>query len=195
MKLIHKMFIVALSITVVAALASCNKSGSNSSSGSARSEAPQQPAGPAPEIPAEPPTFTFTGTELKIELEEMYSEEFLIFADSTASGGYAAKLMSEESIAKAFVTFPAGDYLGLVNENAPDGAHDAFNVFVDGVAYRSFPSDPPLGTYELTERSPINFTIEAEKTVEVRIQQHDPDRPNKPGETGMSLDYIIFTKQ
>jgi hypothetical protein len=125
----------------------------------------------------------------------MYTEEFLIFADAKASGGYAAKLVSEESIATAIVTFPAGDYVGLVNEDAPDGSHDAFNVFVDDKAYRTFPSDPPIGTYELTTRTPMNLHFDAETTVTLKIQQNDPNRPNKPGETGMKLDYIIFTKQ
>ena len=103
----------------------------------------------------------------------MYNEEFLIFADAKASGGYAAKLVSEESIAKCFVTFPAGDYVGFVNEDAPDGNHDAFNVFINDVAYRTFPSDPPIGTYELTTRTPMNLHFDAETTVDER---HGGDR-------------------
>lgn len=192
MKLVNKVVTVVSSIAAIAMLASCGSTSSAADSSASKAAAPV-PA--QPEAPSEPPTFTFSGSELKIELESMYTEEFLIFPDAEASGGYAAKLVSEDSVAKAFVTFPAGTYVGLVNENAPDGQHDAFNAFVDGVAYRSYPSDPPLGTYELTTRSPMNFTIDAEKTVEVRIQQNDPNRPNKPGENGMKLDYIIFQKQ
>lgn len=192
MKLVNKVVTVVSSIAAIAMLASCGSTSSAADSSASKAAAPV-PA--QPEAPSEPPTFTFSGSELKIEIENMYTEEFLIFPDAEASGGYAGKLVSEESVAKAFVTFPAGTYVGLVNENAPDGNHDAFNAFVDGVAYRSYPSDPPLGTYELTTRSPMNFTIDAEKTVEVRIQQNDPNRPNKPGENGMKLDYIIFQKQ
>ncbi len=190
MKLVNKVVTVVSSLAAIAMLASCG-----STSGAAAAAAPAPVIPPKPESPAEVPTFTFTGSELKIELESMYNEEFLIVEDAEASGYYAGKLMSEESVAKALVTFPAGTYVGLVNEKAPDGAHDAFNVCLDGVYYRSYPSDPPLGTYELTTRTPINFTIDAEKTVELCIQQNDPTRPNKLGETGMYLDYIIFQKQ
>ncbi|MBQ6781747.1 MAG: hypothetical protein IJP62_11050 [Treponema sp.] len=193
MKLVNKVITVVSAIATIAMLASCGStSGASDSSAASASAAP---AGPAPESPAEPPTFTFSGSELKIELEEMYNEEFLVFADAKASGGYAAKLVSEDSIAKAIVVFPAGDYVGLVNEDAPDGNHDAFNVFINDVAYRTFPSDPPIGTYELTTRTPMNLHFDAETTVEVKVQQNDPNRPNKPGETGMKLDYIIFKKQ
>ena len=193
MKLVNKVITVVSAIATIAMLASCGStSGASDSSAASASAAP---AGPAPESPAEPPTFTFSGSELKIELEEMYNEEFLVFADAKASGGYAAKLVSEDSIAKAIVVFPAGDYVGLVNEDAPDGNHDAFNVFINDVAYRTFPSDPPIGTYELTTRTPMNLHFDAETTVEVKIQQNDPNRPNKPGETGMKLDYIVFKKK
>ncbi|MDE6704609.1 MAG: hypothetical protein K2J81_01725 [Treponemataceae bacterium] len=192
MKLVNKVVTVVSSIAAIAMLASC---GSTSGAADSSASGAAAPVPAQPEAPSEPPTFTFSGSELKIEVENMYTEEFLIFPDANASGGYAGKLVSEESVAKAFVTFPAGTYVGLVNEDAPDGNHDAFNAFVDGVAYRSYPSDPPIGTYELTTRSPMNFTIDAEKTVEVRIQQNDPNRPNKPGENGMKLDYIIFQKQ
>ncbi len=193
MKLVNKVVTVVTAIAAIAMLASCGSTSGASDSSSAGASA--APAGPAPESPSEPPKYTFEGSELKIEVENMYNEEFLIFADAKASGGYAAKLVSEESIATAIVTFPAGDYVGLVNEDAPDGNHDAFNVFIDDVAYRTFPSDPPIGTYELTTRTPMNLHFDAETTVTVKIQQNDPNRPNKPGETGMKLDYIIFQKK
>ena len=193
MKLVNKVVTVVTAIAAIAMLASCGSTSGASDSSSAGASA--APAGPAPESPSEPPKYTFEGSELKIELENMYNEEFLIFADAKASGGYAGKLVSEESIATAIVTFPAGDYVGLVMEDAPDGNHDAFNVFINDTAYRTFPSDPPIGTYELTTRTPMNLHFDAETTVTVKIQQNDPNRPNKPGETGMKLDYIIFQKK
>ncbi len=191
MKLVNKVVTVVSAIAAIAMLASCGStSGASDSSAASASAAPA-----AAPVVTEVPKYTFEGSELKIELENMYTEEFLIFADAKASGGYAAKLVSEESIATAIVTFPAGDYVGLVNEDAPDGSHDAFNVFVDEKAYRTFPSDPPIGTYELTTRTPMNLHFDAETTVTLKVQQNDPNRPNKPGETGMKLDYIIFQKQ
>ena len=191
MKLVNKVITVVSAIAAIAMLASC---GSTSGAAGASASDGAAPAA-APVAPTEPPKYTFEGSELKIELENMYTEEFLIFADAKASGGYAGKLVSEESIAQAVITFPAGDYVGLVNEDAPDGNHDAFNVFINDTAYRTFPSDPPIGTYELTTRTPINLHFDAETTVNLKIQQNDPNRPNKPGEVGMKLDYIVFTKQ
>ncbi|MBQ7158614.1 MAG: hypothetical protein IJS09_04205 [Treponema sp.] len=191
MKLVNKVVTVVSAIAAIAMLASCGStSGASDSSASGASAAPA-----AAPVVTEVPKYTFEGSELKIELENMYTEEFLIFADAKASGGYAAKLVSEESIATAIITFPAGDYLGLAMEDAPDGSHDAFNIFIDDKAFRTFPSDPPIGTYELTTRTPMNLHFDAETTVTVKIQQNDPNRPNKPGETGMKLDYIIFQKQ
>ena len=187
---LNKIVSTLAAVAAVAMLASC---------GSGSSEAPAAAATPAasekPAAATEPPKYTFEGDVLKIELENMYYDEFLVYADSATSGGWAAKLLSPDSFAEAIVTFPAGTYEGLVSEDAPDGNHDAFNVVVDGVYYRTFPSDPPIGTFELTTRTPMKLVFDTEKTVTVRIQQNDPNKPNKPGENGMKLDFIQFTKK
>lgn len=190
MKSVNKVVTALAAIVAVGMLASCGSTSGASDAG----KAPAQEAAPEkPEKATEPPQYTFEGTELKIEIENMYYDEFLIFADEKASGGWAGKLLGEESFAEALVTFPAGEYEGLVNEDAPDGSSDAFYVFVDGAPYRSYPSDPPIGTYELTERTPMKIIFEEEKTVTVRIQKDDPN--GKTGEAGMKLDYIIFTRK
>lgn len=187
---LNKIVSTFAAIATVALFASC---GSDAPAASAA--APTEPAGEKPAAATEPPQYTFSGDVLKIELEDMYYDEFLVFADASASGGWAAKLLGTDSFAEAVVTFPAGTYEGLVNEDAPDGNHDAFNVKVGDTFYRCFPSDPPIGTYELTTRTPMKIVFDAETTVTVRIQQNDPNKPNKPGENGMKLDFIQFTKK
>lgn len=188
---LNKIVSTLAAIATVAMFASCG-----SSEAPAASEAAAAPA--ASEKPAaatEAPKYTFSGDVLKIELENMYYDEFLVFADASASGGWAGKLLGPDSFAEAIVTFPAGTYEGLVNEDAPDGNHDAFNVVVGDKYYRTFPSDPPIGTYELTTRTPMKLVFDAETTVSVKIVQNDPNKPNKPGENGMKIDFIQFTKK
>ncbi len=187
MKLVAKVTAIITAAASLALLASC---GSTSSAAAA-------PKIPEPPVPAtEAPKYTFSGNELKIEIENMfYDGTFIVFADEKESGYYAGKLINEESLAEAIVTFPAGSYQLLANEDAPDGAHDAFNIFVNEKAYRTYPSDPPIGTYELTTRCGPIITFDAETTCKVRIQQNDPNKPNKPGENGMKLDYLVFIKQ
>ncbi len=186
---LNKIVSTFAAIATVAMLASCG------SSDAPAAAAPAAPAAPAPVRATEAPKYTFSGTELKIEVENMFYDEFLVFADAKASGGYAAKLLNPDSWAECEVTFPAGTYEGLVNEDAPDGNHDAFNVVVGETYYRTFPSDPPIGTYELTTRTPMKVVFDADTTVKVRIVQNDPNKPNKPGENGMKLDYVVFTKK
>ncbi len=188
---LNKIVSTLAAFAAVAMLASC---GSGSADAAAAAPADAAPATAKPEV-NEVPNLTFSGDVLKIELEEMYTDEFLIVQDATASGGWAGKLLSADAYAEAKVTFPAGTYEGLVNEDAPDGNHDAFNVKIGETFYRCFPSDPPIGTYELTTRTPIKLVFDAETTVTVRIQQNDPNKPNKPGETGMKIDFIQFTKK
>lgn len=188
MKLVTKVTAIFVAAASLALLASC---------GSTSSKAAKEPEIPPAPVPAtEAPKYTFSGNELKIETENMFSDgSVFVVQDAKASGYYCIKLLNEESFCEAIVTFPAGSYQLMANEDAPDGAHDAFNIFVNDKAYRTFPSDPPLGTWELTTRSAKIITFDAETTCKVRIQQNDPNKPNKPGENGMKIDYLVFIKQ
>lgn len=190
MKLINKVVTVFAACASIAMLASCG-----STSGASSSAAPAAAAQPRPAEATEVPSYKFEGSELKIEIESMYLDNFLVFEDKTAGNGWATKMLDDTATATAKVTFPAGSYEGEVAEDAPDGNHDAFNVMMNGVAYRCFPSDPPIGTYELTTRTPMNLTFDKDTEVTIVIQQNDPAKPNKPGENGMKLDYIRFIKK
>lgn len=191
MKLVSKIVTVLAAAATIGMLASCGSTSGASSSAAAAPAASK----PQPAKATEVPTFKHEGGELKIEIESMYLDNFLVFEDARAGNGWATKLLDETSTATAKVFFPAGSYEGEVSEDAPDGNHDAFNVFVNGVAYRSYPSDPPIGTYELTTRTPMNLTFDKDTEATIVIQQNDPAKPNKPGENGMKLDYIRFIKK
>jgi len=191
MKLVTKVTTLVAAIASFAMLASC---GSTEEASSAAAAAPAA----AVEKPARAetiPTFEFTGDKLVIQIEDMLYDEMLIFPDATATNGWGAKLLGVDSFAECMVKFPAGTYEGLASEDAPDGNHDAFNCIVNDVYYRTFPSDPPIGTYELTTRTPMKIVFDKETTCKVRVQQNDPNKPNKPGENGMKLDFIQFTKK
>lgn len=147
------------------------------------------PVAAAPAGPVE--TVAFSGTELKIELEAMSLTNCEVYDDAKASGGKAIKLTKDDSKAVIKVTLPKGEYTGLVNENSPGGYADAFYVFLNDKAFRCYPSDPPIGDWELTERVPMAITVDADTTFELTVTPHSPARK---GELGMGLDYIIITK-
>lgn len=136
--------------------------------------------------------FPADAKEFKIELEAMKLTDMPIIEDAKASGGKAVRVEKDSSAATIQVQFPAGSYTALVNEKAPSSSQDAFYVFLDERPYRVYPSDPPIGDWELTKRVPITFTVSEPKTITITIQPHSPA---KKGETGMALDYIVFMKE
>lgn len=131
------------------------------------------------------PTISFYGRGAKVELEAMFLTNFTVFEDERASSGYGAKLDSTSSKAQFFITLPAGHYECLLNEKAFDNAKSKVNISIGGTSYTVYPSDPPLGSWELTTRVPIYFDVESEKTIPVEITTKTP---------GMNLDYIQFVK-
>lgn len=194
MKLVTKVTTLFAAVASLAMLASCGSSGE---AAAAAAPAESVAATPRPAAPDSIPTFEFTGSELVIQVEEMLTDEMYVSSSSKpeCTNGWYATIANNESVAECMVKFPAGTYEGLVNEDAPDGNHDAFNVCVDGKYYRTFPSDPPIGTFEWTTRTPMKLVFDADTTVKVQIVKDDPNKPNKPGETGMALDCIKFTKK
>lgn len=143
---------------------------------------------------AEPATVAFPagGSELKIELESMTLTDMPVKTDAKASGGKAVTLASKASLATIKVTLPAGTYEGLVNEFAPAPENDAFYVFFDAIPYRTYPSDPPIGGWELTTRTPMLIVVKAPTTYTVTVKS---DSPTRAGDIGMALDYIILKKK
>ena len=140
------------------------------------------------------PKRTFAGSSLKIELEDM-NTNFRIINDTAASGGKSGILVDENSSAEAIITFPAGSYTGYVYLKAPNSDSDAFYVkFGDG-HFRVYADDPPPAGYAKASRTPIELSCDRDVTVRMTITQHSEKFPNKPGETGMYIDYVEFTKK
>ena len=149
---------------------------------------------PPPAKLTEAPKYDFTGATLKIEAENMYYDGLDLIGDFNASGCYALKLKSDASWAIAEINFPAGSYEGLVNVLAPDSDHSRFVVYINKDTFLTYASEPPIGKYELTTRSPVSFTLDQPTTVTLKIQQNDIRNPAISGHTGMNLDYVTFKK-
>lgn len=131
------------------------------------------------------PVISFSGRGVKVEFEDMLLTNFSLFADSEASAGWGARLSARGSKAEFSITLPVGRYECLLSEKAPDAAHAVVSVSIGGDSYDTWPSDPPLGAWELTTRAPIYFDVAEEEDYLVSVSS---------ASSGMSLDYIQFVK-
>lgn len=147
---------------------------------------------PSPPVLTELPVINYSGRGIRYEVESMLLHNFIVMYDPAASKKYCARLNDEAASASLKIKFPAGTYECMLCEKAPDGDHSAFYLSLDGISYRIYPSDPPLGSWELTSRVPVYFTIEEPRTILVEITANSK---NRLGHTGMSLDYIQFVKR
>lgn len=149
----------------------------------------KQPNPPA--LVTEIPVVEYRDPGIKYEVESMYLHNLHVSYDKTASQQFAVRVLSEASYAQMKVKLPAGTFECLVNECASDPNHAAFYVCIDNEEFRVYPSNPPTGSWELTRRAPVYFTIDEPRTILVTIQSNSE---RKPGSTGMLLDYIQFIK-
>lgn len=145
-----------------------------------------------PPLLTELPVIEYSGIGIKYEVESMLLHHFLVVQNKDASGQFAARLLDEAATAKLKVKFPAGTYECLIKEKATDSDHSAFYVYIDNTPFRVYPSNPPLGTWELTTRAPIYFTIDEPRTILITIQANSEQ---KTGDVGMNLDFIQFVKR
>ncbi len=140
------------------------------------------------------PEYTFSGEHLKIEVESMKCFNFELITDELASESLAAKLLSDRSQADVFITFPAGSYFCYVNVLAPDDEHDCFHLFIDENAYRLLPHESEVPLFQLTTRAPVRFSFDKPTTAHFMLKKDNPANTNRPGETGMTLDYLLILK-
>ena len=147
---------------------------------------------PVPPLLTELPVISYVDPGIKYEFEGMYLHNFLVMLDESASGNYCTRLLDESSTAQVKIRFPEGTYECLVSEKAYDTEHSAFYVYIDEMPYRVYPSNPPLGDWELTTRTPIYFTLDEPRTLLITVQANSQ---KKLGGTGMNLDYIQFVKR
>ena len=111
----------------------------------------------------------FTGRGTKCELESMELENCMVVDDPTASGQKSVR-MGTKSKAGVDINFPSGRFEILFSQKAYQTPGSRFYAIVDGKRYRCNPSEPPLGTWELTVRTPIVLEIPEPATVSISIE-------------------------
>ncbi len=131
------------------------------------------------------PTISFSGRGVKVEFEDMLLTRLSLFADAEASAGYATELSDSNAKAEFSIHLPVGRYECLLSEKAVDAARATVSVSIGEDNYDVYPSNPPLGIWELTTRIPIYIDVAEEKDFLVTISS---------AQAGMSLDYIQFVK-
>ena len=136
------------------------------------------------------PTITSKGRGIKIEAEDMFLDGLTMYKDNSASKGYAVKV-AQHSVAKCKVVLSAGTWECLVSEQAFHTDKSELFINISGTYYKIYPSNPPLGSWELTTRSPVYLHLEQETTVNVSI---NADSPYETGSAGMNIDYIQFVR-
>lgn len=136
------------------------------------------------------PVYRVIGKGCKVEAEQMLISDCQVLEDPGASGKSSIRFTAKESSASFTVKFPAGTYEGLAREKAKDNAHSTLNVKAQSSAktenHKLYPSNPPLGIWELTTRNPIYLELEEECEITFTL--------NAGNSFGMELDYIQFVK-
>jgi len=156
-----------------------------------KKEAEKESSKPERKRVATIPTFDFSGKTQRIELEDMYTEYFAFSYSEEFSNNFAGKLKSNVSLAKAEINLPAGSYEILAREKAEDSEHASFYIFVDNEPYLVSPSEPPLGSFENTTRTPVTFSLDADTKVLLTVQANSP---HHMGQSGMMIDYLQIRK-
>ena len=149
------------------------------------------PAKPERKYVAPVPEFSFSGNSMRIEMEDMFTENISFNYEEEFSNGFAGIIKSSVSVAKAFVMLEKGSYEILAREKAEDSEHASFYIFVDNEPYRVSPSEPPMQSFENTTRFPVTFTLNENTKVLLTIQANSP---HHPGQTGMMIDYLQIRK-
>ena len=147
---------------------------------------PQHEQEPAKTIP----TVTFKGRGVKIEAEDMFLDGLSMYKDDSASQGYAVKI-DASGTAACKVVLSEGTWECLAREQAFQTDESELFIDISGTYYKVYPSNPPLGSWELTTRSPVYLHIEQETTIDVCL---NASSPTEKGSGGMNIDYIQFVK-
>ena len=125
--------------------------------------------------------------EAELENEDdgisMELENCLLVDDSTASAGKAVK-WGKNSRATVEMELPQGTFEILFSQKAwyTNGSH--FSVAVGEKKYELYPSEPPLGSWELTLRKPAIYKNDAQTVVTVTVESGE----------GFLLDYFQIVR-
>ena len=165
------------------------------------------------------PSFEFTGGGIKIEAEDMLLESGgnvlpqkekleevtagrLFDMDASAHASLLVSPYAPACTAKAIVTLDAGTYEIMACEKAFNNKFATIKMALEGnnksgertffLQHNFYPSNPPLGYYELTTRCPCTITLEEKQTVSMEL--YFPTVKNAKGYKPLSLDYIQIVK-
>lgn len=165
------------------------------------------------------PSFEFTGGGIKIEAEDMLLESGgkvlpqkekleevtagrLFDMDASAHASLLVSPYAPACTARAIVTLDAGTYEIMVCEKAFNNKFATIKMALEGnnksgertffLQHNFYPSNPPLGYYELTTRCPCTITLEEKQTVSMEL--YFPTVKNAKGYKPLSLDYIQIVK-
>lgn len=116
-----------------------------------------------------PATVTFYGRGVKLEMEDLFLVNCEPTEDESASKKNAVKF-GGNSVAKINVQIPQGEYEILFSQKAYSTKGSHFEVFIDEQKYETYPSEPPLGTWELTIRKPVVFKTEEPRTISITVK-------------------------
>ncbi|MBQ1833092.1 MAG: hypothetical protein II114_04870 [Treponema sp.] len=125
----------------------------------------------------------FTGRGIKCELESMELENCMVVDDPTASAGKAVR-WGKGSRASLEMELPEGTFEILFSQKAwyTNGSH--FSAAIGEKKYELYPSEPPLGKWELTLRKPAVYKNDAQTTVTVTVESGE----------GFLLDYFQIVR-
>ncbi|MBQ2464984.1 MAG: hypothetical protein II507_08370 [Treponema sp.] len=165
------------------------------------------------------PSFEFTGGGIKIEAEDMLLESGgkvlpqkekleevtagrLFDMDASAHASLLVSPYAPACTAKAIVTLDAGTYEIMACEKAFNNKFATIKMALEGnnksgertffLQHNFYPSNPPLGYYELTTRCPCTITLEEKQTVSMEL--YFPTVKNAKGYKPLCLDYIQIVK-
>ena len=165
------------------------------------------------------PSFEFTGGGIKIEAEDMLLESGgkvlpqkekleevtagrLFDMDASAHASLLVSPYAPACTARAIVTLDAGTYEIMACEKAFNNKFATIKMALEGnnksgertffLQHNFYPSNPPLGYYELTTRCPCTITLEEKQTVSMEL--YFPTVKNAKGYKPLCLDYIQIVK-
>ena len=155
------------------------------------------------------PSFEFTGGGIKLEAEDMLLESGgkvlpqkekleevtagrLFDMNASAHASLLVSPYAPACTARAIVTLDAGTYEIMVCEKAFNNKFATIKMALEGIQHNFYPSNPPLGYYELTTRCPCTITLEEKQTVSMEL--YFPTVKNTKGYKPLSLDYIQIVK-
>ena len=142
-----------------------------------------------PVSPSEVPSFSTDGRALKVEAENMKFSECTPKADEDASRGFCLEMKKKSASAEATVTLGAGRWEILIAEKAFETDKSFMTLMCGKDGYRIYPSNPPLGCFELTTRCPVYLDLKESQDIKIKVTPFQ-----EKDKCLFSFDYIQFVK-